>query len=123
MEESIMELRKKILLLPMNSIVYLDIPQEDGAKMEMERIKMSAIDSLLKSYISDCGTPDEDNLCWKEIVEEYTKTFSSYMATIHYWITNILGEDIIIPLSEPCYRLGYDGIKEKIYIYKTCPKA
>ena len=65
----------------------------------------------------------EENSSVKEITEEYTKTFSSYVAGIYYRLAEILGEDMIIPLSAPCYRLGYDGIQEKIFIYKTCPKA
>ena len=43
------ELRKQVLSLPMNSILYIDVPKEDGAKLCLERIKLSALDCLLRS--------------------------------------------------------------------------
>ena len=50
MEKSVMEIRKEILSLPMNSIAYLEVKEEDGAEMELNRIKLSALDSLSFIY-------------------------------------------------------------------------
>ena len=74
MEKSVMEIRKEILSLPLNSIAYLEVKEEDGAEMELNRIKLSALDSLFRSYIREFGKPDDSNTAWQEIVEEYTKT-------------------------------------------------
>ena len=35
MEKSVMEIRKEILSLPLNSIAYLEVKEEDGAEMEL----------------------------------------------------------------------------------------
>ena len=123
MEKSVMEIRKEILSLPLNSIAYLEVKEEDGAEMELNRIKLSALDSLFRSYIREFGKPDDSNTAWQEIVEEYTKTYADYIAKIYYQIAEKLGEDMIIPLQAPCWQLGYDSIKKAIYLYKTCPKA
>lgn len=53
MEKNVMEIRKEILSLPMNSIAYLEVKEEDGAEMELNRIKLSALDSLFRSYIRE----------------------------------------------------------------------
>lgn len=123
MEKSVMEIRKEILSLPLNSIAYLEVKEEDGAEMELNRIKLSALDSLFRSYIREFGKPDDSNTAWQEIVEEYTKTYADYIAKIYYQIAEKLGGDMIVPLHAPCWQLGYDSIKKAIYLYKTCPKA
>ena len=123
MEKSVMEIRKEILSLPLNSIAYLEVKEEDGAEMELNRIKLSALDSLFRSYIREFGKPDDSNTAWQEIVEEYTKTYADYIAKIYYQIAEKLGGDMIVPLQAPCWQLGYDSIKKAIYLYKTCPKA
>lgn len=123
MEKSVMEIRKEILSLPMNSIAYLEVKEEDGAEMELNRIKLSALDSLFRSYIREFGKPDDSNTAWQEIVEEYTKTYADYIAKIYYQIAEKLGGDMIVPLHAPCWQFGYDSIKKAIYLYKTCPKA
>lgn len=123
MEKSVMEIRKEILSLPLNSIAYLEVKEEDGAEMELNRIKLSALDSLFRSYIREFGKADDSNTAWQEIVEEYTKTYADYIAKIYYQIAEKLGGDMIVPLQAPCWQLGYDSIKKAIYLYKTCPKA
>ena len=123
MEKSVMEIRKEILSLPLNSIAYLEVKEEDGAEMELNRIKLSALDSLFRSYIREFGKPDDSNTAWQEIVEEYTKTYADYIAKIYYQIAEKLGGDMNVPLQAPCWQLGYDSIKKAIYLYKTCPKA
>ena len=68
MEKSVMEIRKEILSLPLNSIAYLEVKEEDGAEMELNRIKLSALDSLFRSYIREFGKPDDSNTALQEIV-------------------------------------------------------
>lgn len=123
MEKSVMELRKEILSLPFHSITYLEVSEEDGAAMEMDRIKLSALDCLFRSYLREFDKPDESNTAWQEIVEEYTKTYASYITAIYRQLAGKLGEDIVVPLQAPCWQLGYDPLKKAVYLYKTCPKA
>ena len=115
MEKTVMDIRKALIEMPLNSITYLEIPEEDGNLLEMDRIKLMALDTLFKSYIREFGQPDESNITWQEIVAEYTKTHARYISEIYFQLAS--------KLSEPCWQLGYDAVQKAIYLYKTCPKA
>lgn len=123
MEKTVMDIRKALIEMPLNSITYLEIPEEDGNRLELDRIKLMALDTLIKSYIREFGHPDESNITWQEIVEEYTKTHTRYISAIYIQLRQKLGDDIVVLLSEPCWQLGYDAVQRSIYLYKTCPKA
>ena len=123
MEKTVMDIRKALIEMPLNSITYLEIPEEDGNLLEMDRIKLMALDTLFKSYIREFGQPDESNITWQEIVAEYTKTHARYISEIYFQLASKLGKDIIVLLSVPCWQLGYDAVQKAIYHYKTCPKA
>ena len=83
MEKTVMDIRKALIEMPLNSITYLEIPEEDGNRLELDRIKLMALDTLIKSYIREFGHPDESNITWQEIVEEYTKTHARYISAIY----------------------------------------
>lgn len=123
MEKMVMDIRKELVEMPLNSIIYLEVPEDDGARLEMDRIKLMALDTLFKSYIREFGQLDESNITWQEIVAEYTKTHARYISAIYFQLASKLGKDIIVLLSEPCWQLGYDAVRKAIYLYKTCPKA
>ena len=123
MEKMVMDIRKELVEMPLNSIIYLEVPEDDGARLEMDRIKLMALDTLFKSYIREFGQPDESNITWQEIVAEYTKTHARYISAIYFQLASKLGKDILVLLSEPCWQLGYDPVRKAIYLYKTCPKA
>ena len=124
MEKTVMDIRKALVEMPLNSITYLEIPEEDGNRLELDRIKLMALDTLIKSYIREFGHPDESNITWQEIVEEYTKTHARYISAIYFQLRQKLGgDDIVVLLSEPCWQLGYDAVQRSIYLYKTCPKV
>ena len=55
MEKTVMDIRKALIEMPLNSITYLEIPEEDGNRLEMDRIKLMALDTLIKSYIREFG--------------------------------------------------------------------
>ena len=115
MEKTVMDIRKALIEMPLNSITYLEIPEEDGNWLELDRV--------FKSYIREFGQPDESNITWQEIVEEYTKTHARYISAIYFQLRQKLGDDIVVLLSEPCWQLGYDAVQRSIYLYKTCPKV
>ena len=62
MEKTVMDIRKALIEMPLNSITYLEIPEEDGNRLELDRIKLMALDTLIKSYIRELGHPDESNI-------------------------------------------------------------
>ena len=62
MEKTVMDIRKALIEMPLNSITYLEIPEEDGNRLEMDRIKLMVLDTLIKSYIREFGHPDESNI-------------------------------------------------------------
>lgn len=123
MEKRVMDIRKGLIEMPLNSITYLEVEDEEAAKLQLAHIKLSALDNLFKSYIREFGKPDESSTAWKEIVEEYTKTHADYLSAIYFQLAEKLGQDIVVLLSEPCWQLGYDSTKQSIYLYKTCPRA
>ena len=84
MEKTVMDIRKALIEMPLNSITYLEIPEEDGNWLELDRVKLMALDTLFKSYIREFGQPDESNITWQEIVEEYTKTHARYISCLLY---------------------------------------
>ena len=102
MEKTVMDIRKALIEMPLNSITYLEIPEEDGNWLELDRVKLMALDTLFKSYIREFGQPDESNITWQEIVEEYTKTHARYISAIYFQLRQKLGDDIVVLLSEPC---------------------
>ena len=64
MEKTVMDIRKALIEMPLNSITYLEIPEEDGNWLELDRVKLMALDTLFKSYIREFGQPDESNITW-----------------------------------------------------------
>lgn len=123
MEKRVVDIRKGLTEMPLNSITYLEVEDSVAAKLQLAHIKLSALDSLFKSYIREFGKPEETNIEWQEIVKEYTHTHADYFSEIYFQIAEKLGQDIVVLLSEPCWQLGYDSIKQSIYLYKTCPRA
>lgn len=115
MQQTIENVRNNILDLPFGSMVFVEVSEKDGAKLELEQMKLSALNSLLKSYEADSQT-------FKEILKEYEETFASYLSTVYCAISEMLGEEIIGPLSNPCWEIGYNSVNKKIYLYKDCPK-
>ena len=123
MEKTVMDIRKALIEMPLNSITYLEIPEEAGNRLELDRIKLMALDTFCRSYIREFGQPDESNITWQEIVEEYTKTHARYISAIYIQLRQKLGDDIVVLLSETCWQLGYEAVQRSIYLYKTCPKV
>ena len=123
MEKNAMDIRRGLIEMPLNSITYLEVEDREAAELQLAHIKLSALDNLFKSYIREFGKPDESNIKWQEIVKEYTEIHANYLSAIYFQISEKLGQDIVVLLSEPCWQLGYDSIKQSIYLYKTCPRA
>ena len=98
--------------------------QERYSLPSRSRFFFVSLDTLCRSYIREFGQPDESNITWQEIVEEYTKTHARYISAIYFQLRQKLGgDDIVVLLSEPCWQLGYDAVQRSIYLYKTCPRA
>ena len=43
MEKTVMDIRKALIEMPLNSITYLEIPEEDGNWLELDRVKLMAL--------------------------------------------------------------------------------
>ena len=100
------------------STFYVDVSQEDGAKLHLLDIKLKSMDSLSRTFQIN---RNNDNESWSTLVERYSEALGEKLAIITINTTRELGEDIIPIISEPCWEVGYDSVKEKIFLHKICP--
>lgn len=52
---------------------------------------------------------------------QYSQTFVNLHREVEKEVQKYVPK--IVRLIEPCWQLGYDAIKQSIYLYKTCPRA
>ena len=64
-----MDIRRRSLRCHSTPSPIWEIPEEDGNRLELDRIKLMALDTLIKSYICEFGHPDESNITEKEICQ------------------------------------------------------
>lgn len=100
------------------STFYVDVSQGDGAKLHLLDIKLKSMDSLSRTFQ---GNQNNDDEAWNALIERYSEALGEKLAIITINATRELGEDIIPIISEPCWEIGYDSAKEKIFLHKICP--
>lgn len=109
-----------LLEMPVETTRYFDVPEKDGALLALYKFKILSMNDLFKTYLNNFDKPDND--LWKSLINEYTNILSNYISTIYYFLSSYLEDNFVAILDRENYEVGYDILKEKIYIYKYCPK-
>lgn len=99
---------------PVGSIFYVDTSEEDGAQLQLLNLKLQSLDSLAKVI-------QENGPLWENLIQRYSETLGQKLAILSANITREVGDSVAPILAEPCWRIGYDDVQEKIFLHKICP--